>query len=119
MALQSNKGMIGRSSSGGQCVSINPLGIQKRLKSLAKTRMTDKAVARLRSVRIALGATKDKKVSGRISGDLLGTVKARLGVTSDTEAIEMALANMAVTDDFGAWLVDQGGELSKDFKLEL
>jgi hypothetical protein len=89
------------------------------LESLGKTRMTDRALARLHSVRVELGSIKDKKVSGRISGDLLSAVKARLGVVSDTEAIEMALANMAVTDDFGSWLIDQGGALSADFKLEL
>ncbi len=92
---------------------------EELLKSLGKVRMTDKTVARLRDVRVELGSVKDKRVSGRISGNLLGTFKARLGVTSDTEAIEMALANMAITDDFGVWLVDQAGALSADFTLEL
>ena len=87
--------------------------------ALGKLRLTNDSVERLRGVRVALGPVKNKKVSGRISGELLGTVKQRLGVTSDTEAIEMALANMAITDDFGAWLVDQAGQLSEDFELEL
>ncbi len=88
-------------------------------RSLSRLRLTEGSVERLRGVRLAFGTAKDKKVSGRISGDLLGTVKQRLGVTSDTEAIEMALANMAITDDFGSWLVDQSGQLSEDFQLEL
>jgi hypothetical protein len=89
------------------------------LRALAKSRLTDKSVGRLKEVGGALAAAKDKKVSGRISGELLATVKQRLGVTSDTEAIEMALVNMAITDDFGTWLVDQAGQLDQDFELEL
>lgn len=78
-----------------------------------------KSVGRLRAVGRTFGDTKDKRVSGRISAELLATVKHRLGVASDTEAIEMALANIVVTEDFGTWLVDQAGQLDQDFELEL
>jgi len=89
------------------------------LRAVAGVRLTGQSVSRLRAVGHALGAIKDKRVSGRISGELLAAVKHRLGVNSDTEAIEIALANMAITDDFGTWLVDQAGQLDPDFELEL
>ena len=89
------------------------------LQTLAKSRLTAKSVSRLRMAGGIFGVSKDKKVSGRISGELLATVKNRLGITSDTEAIEMALVNMAITDDFGMWLIDQSGQLDKDFELGL
>lgn len=78
-----------------------------------------KTIGRLRSVGRAFGDAKDKRISGRISAALLATVKHRLSVASDTEAIEIALANMAVTEDFGTWLVEQAGQLDPDFELEL
>ena len=81
--------------------------------------LTGQSVSRLRAVAHAYGDLKDKRVSGRVSGKLLAAVKHHLGVTSDTEAIEIALANMAITDDFGTWLVDQAGQLDPDFELEL
>ncbi len=81
--------------------------------------LRQETVRRLKAAGQGFGARKDRKVSGRISGELLAVVKRRLGVSSDTEAIEMALVNMALTDDYGAWLVDQAGRLDPDFKLEL
>lgn len=89
------------------------------LRAVAGARLTGQSVSRLRAVVHAYGDLKDKRVSGRISGELLAAVKHHLGVTSDTEAIEIALANMAITDDFGTWLVDQAGQLDPDFELEL
>jgi hypothetical protein len=85
----------------------------------APTPLSEKSIDRLRAVGRAFGEAKDKRVSGRISAELLAAAKHRLGATSDTEAIEMALANMVVTDDFGTWLVDQAGQLDQDFELGL
>ncbi len=87
------------------------------LGQLSKSRLSVNTIGRLRGVADTLARGKDKRVSGRISGALLATVKERLGVTSDTEAIEMALVNMAITDDFGTWLVDQAGRLDQAFEL--
>lgn len=96
-----------------------PPSVTISLQTLAKSRLSGKSVSRLRMAGGIFGVSKDRKVSGRISGELLATVKNRLGVTSDTEAIEMALVNMAITDDFGTWLVDQSGQLDEDFELGL
>jgi hypothetical protein len=83
------------------------------------TRLSPRSIGRLRAIGRTFGEVKDKRVSGRISAELLATVKHRLGGASDTEAIEMALANMVVTEDFGTWLIDQADQLDQDFELEL
>lgn len=90
---------------------------QLSLEALAQAPLTGVSLKKLRSVDRGLGLKKDRKVSGRISGALLAAVKHRLGVQSDTEAIELSLVNMAIADDYGAWLVAQAGQLDEDFQL--
>jgi hypothetical protein len=80
--------------------------------------LTAETLKRLRTAGRVFGVAKDKRVSGRISGDLLAAAKQRLGVASDTEVIELALVHVALADDYGAWLVAQAGRLDADFTLE-
>ncbi|MFZ0707305.1 MAG: hypothetical protein WAM71_17025 [Candidatus Korobacteraceae bacterium] len=49
---------------------------------------------------------------------LVAKAKARCGVQSDTELIEVALANLAVADEYPNWLLAQRGKVSKDLDLE-
>ena len=49
---------------------------------------------------------------------LVAAAKERMGMTSDTHLVELALAYLAVGDDFGEWLVAQGGRLPADFEIE-
>ena len=50
---------------------------------------------------------------------LVVAAKARTGVESDSELLQLALATLAVGDDFGKWLLAQAGRLDPDFALEL
>jgi hypothetical protein len=86
--------------------------------SLRQTPIMDVTIKSLRAMRLKLTGKTKKKIGSRVDQDLLSTVKTRLNVTSDTEAIELALVNMAITDDFGSWLVSQAGKLPEDFNLE-
>ena len=43
-------------------------------------------------------------VRGRMPEALVTTAKKRTGIDSDTELIEVALANIAVADDYADWL---------------
>ena len=81
--------------------------------------LSEQIVSELRQVGHTFGPGKNKRISGRVSEDLMAAVKNRLGVTSDTEAIEMALAGIVLADDFGIWLTDQSGALDEGFGLEL
>lgn len=58
-------------------------------------------------------------VRGRMPDALVAKAKARSGVQSDTELIEVALANLAVADEYASWLLAQRGKVSKDLDLEL
>jgi len=49
---------------------------------------------------------------------LVKKAKARTGIKSDTDLLEVALANLAVADDFPEWLLSQKGTLNKDLDLE-
>ena len=95
------------------------LGDTLSLELLSKTRLSFRSIAKLKQFAATLAVGKDKRVSGRISGELLAAVKHRLGAASDTGTIEMALVNMVIADDFGTWLVDQAGRLDEDFDLGL
>lgn len=58
-----------------------------------------------------LRATLDEK--------LVAAAKKRTGISSDTELAQLALAWLAVGDDFGEWLVAQGGRLKAGFTIDL
>ena len=105
MAIAGQSSGIGASADTAAAASEPPLAAE--------------TVKRLKAAGSAFGVRKDKRVSGRISGELLAAAKQRLGVASDTETIELALVNMALADDYGAWLIVQAGRLDTDFKLEL
>ncbi len=65
-----------------------------------------------------LKGTRTKVVRGRMPEALVNKAKARTGIKSDTDLLEMALANLAVADDFPEWLLSQKGTVNKDLDLE-
>ena len=65
-----------------------------------------------------LKGSRTKLVRGRMPDALVAKAKARSGVQSDTELIEVALANLAVADEYAGWLLGQRGKVSKDLDLE-
>ena len=65
-----------------------------------------------------LRGKRTRLVRGRMPSALVAKAKARTGVQSDTELIELALANLAVADDYASWLLAHWGTVSKDIDLE-
>lgn len=59
-----------------------------------------------------------KVVRGRMPEALVNKAKARTGIKSDTDLLEVALANLAVADDFPEWLLSQKATVDKDLDLE-
>jgi len=57
-------------------------------------------------------------VRGRMPEALVSRAKARTGIKSDTELLEVALANLAVADDYADWLLSLKGTVSRDVDLE-
>ena len=62
--------------------------------------------------------TRTKMVRGRMPEALVRKAKARTGIKSDTELLELALANLAVADDYAEWLLSCKGTVSPDIDLE-
>ena len=62
--------------------------------------------------------TRTKVMRGRMPEALVSKAKARTGIKSDTELLELALANLAVADDYLDWLLSRRGTVSKDIDLE-
>ena len=65
-----------------------------------------------------LRGARTKVVRGRMPEALVARAKARTGIKSDTGLIQLALANLAVADDYVDWLFSQRGTVPKDLDLE-
>jgi hypothetical protein len=65
-----------------------------------------------------LSGVKTEVVRGRMPKALVQQAKATSGARSDTELIEMALANLAVADQYPDWLLSQQGTIAKEVDLE-
>jgi len=74
----------------------------------------------LQSARTAglLGGAKSARVAGRVTAELVSAAKKSAGLSSDTDLIELALARLAMEDDFGAKLVRNKGALPRDIDIE-
>src|SRR5215469_15292743 len=57
-------------------------------------------------------------VRGRMPEALVTRAKKRTGINSDTDLIEVALANIAVEDDYADWLLSRRGAVSREGDLE-
>jgi hypothetical protein len=66
-----------------------------------------------------LAGARSLKLSTRVDPGLIEAARRRTGLRSDSDLINAALAVVAAGDDFGAWLVHQGGRLPEDFELAL
>jgi hypothetical protein len=57
-------------------------------------------------------------VRGRMPEALVARAKKRTGIDSDTDLIEVALANIAVADDYADWLLSRRGAVGREAELE-
>jgi hypothetical protein len=75
--------------------------------------------AKLAQARAAgmLGEAKDARIAGRVSSELLAAARQRAGSSSDSEILEIALATLALEDDFGEKLVRRKGSVPDDIEL--
>jgi hypothetical protein len=64
-----------------------------------------------------LRSGKDGRIAGRVSADLIRTAKARTGLTSDTELVEFALANLALEDRFAETFRETQATVEPTLKL--
>ncbi len=60
---------------------------------------------------------KSRRIGGRISPKQVALARRKAGIRSDSDLIEAGLLALATEDDFGRWLIAQGGRLDKDLDL--
>src|SRR6266576_5209739 len=65
-----------------------------------------------------LRGERNQVVRGRMPNALVARAKKRTGVVSDTDLIELALANLAVADDYADWLLARRGTIDREADLE-
>jgi hypothetical protein len=65
-----------------------------------------------------LAAERTQVVRGRMPRALVARAKNRTGIASDTDLIEVALANIALADDYTDWLLSQRGTIPTVVDLE-
>ena len=65
-----------------------------------------------------LRGKRNQVVRGRMPKALVAQAKKRTGVVSDTDLIELALANIAVADDYAEWLLARRGTIDHEADLE-
>ncbi|RWK42467.1 hypothetical protein [Mesorhizobium sp.] len=100
------------------------LTVGKRAKTLPKAaaKMQMRRLARIdavlqRAEESGLRAEKNGRIAGRVSADLIKKAKARTGLTSDTELVEFALANVALEDNFAETFRKTRGTVDPTLKL--
>jgi hypothetical protein len=65
-----------------------------------------------------LSGARNVSLQGRMPEKLVERARARAGVETDTQLIEVALANLAVADEYTTWLLSKRGSIGKDVELE-
>jgi hypothetical protein len=65
-----------------------------------------------------LSGERTQVIRGRMPRALVARAKNRTGIASDTDLIEIALANIAVADDYTDWLLSQRGTIPAEVDLE-
>lgn len=65
-----------------------------------------------------LRGERTKVLRGRMPEALVSEAKKRTGIESDTDLIEVALANIAVADDYAEWLLSRRGSVDSRVTLE-
>ena len=88
------------------------------MKSAATKRNKLKEVLLIAEERGLFRGARTKVVRGRMPEALVSKAKARTGIKSDTELLEVALANLAVADDYPEWLLSRKDTVSPDVDLE-
>ncbi len=92
--------------------------------SREKTRPSVLGSSRLREILVIaekeglLRGERTQVVRGRMPEALVTRAKKRTGINSDTDLIEVALANIAVEDDYAEWLLSRRGAVSREADLE-
>lgn len=97
--------------------SAASVGFRVQKKPVTRDRRAEDALVIARQQGLFEGS-RTQTVRGRMPKLLVSQAKKRTGIQSDSKLIELALANLAVADDYGDWLLSQRGSVSREIELE-
>ncbi|MER9337418.1 hypothetical protein NKJ06_26110 [Mesorhizobium sp. M0293] len=98
-------------------VGKRPKTVPNLAEKLQMRRLARISAVLQRAEESGLRAEKDGRIAGRVSADLIKKAKARTGLTSDTELVEFALANVALEDNFAETFRKTRGTVDPTLKL--
>ena len=96
----------------------------KPLRSARRARPQSDPRGRLREIltvaqeRGLLSGARTHVIRGRMPVGLVEQAKLKSGISSDSKLLEVALANLAVSDEYAQWLLAQRGTISPELNLE-
>jgi hypothetical protein len=104
------------------CHNFNEIVLQSSMATIsrvksARPRRFQETLAIAQQTGLLRGA-KTEVVRGRMPKALVRKAKAVSGARSDTELIELALANLALADQYSDWLLSQRGTVAREIDLE-
>lgn len=94
--------------------------VDSRMRKRAGTRVRGKLgdVMVIAEEQGLLRGERTQVVRGRMPEALVARAKKRTGLASDTDLIELALASIAVADDYADWLLSRRGAVDREAELE-
>ena len=128
----SGKRVVTRGFSSGAYVEVKSAGRAPKtqvvethgLKGAPSSRVIEHVKRAERVKAVMRGATdsgltlsKDGRITGRVSSELIKQAKERTGLLSDTELVEFALANVALEDNFSKVFRKVKGTIDPDLDL--
>ena len=90
--------------------------VRASAKDLAQGSLSE--VLTLAEERGLLAGSRTHVLRGRMPVGLVEQAKLKTGISSDSKLIEAALANLALSDDYGQWLLSQRGTVNPELDLE-
>jgi len=99
-------------------------GFLPKLSTISETKRGRAGSGKFRDVLVMaeqeglLRGSRTKIVRGRMPEALVSAAKKRTGIKSETKLIEVALANIAMSDNYGEWLLSQSGTIDPEIDLE-
>jgi hypothetical protein len=90
----------------------------RRPQSEGTTQGTLREVLSIAEERGLLAGSRTHVLRGRMPVGLVQQAKLKSGISSDSKLLEAALANLAVSDDYAQWLLEQRGTVNPELDLE-
>jgi hypothetical protein len=98
-------------------LAVRPANRERSRRSYSRQRKFQEVLVMARREGLLDGG-RTKVVRGRMPEALVSQAKKRTGIQSDTDLIELALANIAVGDNYAEWLLSRQGTIDPEVDLE-